>query len=53
MTDEKKCAHPACNCTAPEHSRYCSTYCRDAGGTLELSCNCGHPACADELTPRQ
>jgi hypothetical protein len=46
MTDElKKCSHPACSCKVPEGSDYCSPYCHDAKGTLEISCNCGHPGC--------
>lgn len=41
-----KCAHPACNCTTSEDSGYCSQYCSDAKGTMEISCNCGHGGCA-------
>jgi hypothetical protein len=52
MAKDKKCAHPACNCMAAADSKYCSEYCHDAGSTLELSCNCGHPGCADEMTHR-
>jgi hypothetical protein len=52
MADDKKCAHPACNCVATKDSKYCSQYCHDAGNTVELSCNCGHGGCADELTHR-
>jgi len=33
---KKKCAHPACNCPA-EKGRYCSQYCKDAGGRMEKS----------------
>ena len=50
MADQGKCAHPACNCRAPEGEKYCSTYCHDAGDTVELACNCGHPGCAEEMT---
>jgi hypothetical protein len=46
MSDTKKCAHPACNCLAAKDSKHCSQYCKDAGSTMELSCNCGHPGCA-------
>jgi hypothetical protein len=49
MAEKEKCAHPACNCMAPPDSKHCSQYCRDAAGTLELACNCGHPGCAEEL----
>lgn len=50
MADQKKCAHPACSCTAPEGEKYCSTYCHDAGSTLEINCNCGHAGCAQTAT---
>jgi hypothetical protein len=51
MTENKKCAHPACNCMVPKDNKYCSEYCcHDAGTTLELSCNCRHPGCAEEMT---
>jgi hypothetical protein len=52
MAENQKCAHPACNCTVPAGQKYCSEYCHDARETVELSCNCGHPGCADELTHR-
>jgi len=45
-TTIKKCAHPACNCMAQADDSYCSNYCRDAKGTTEISCNCGHPGCS-------
>ena len=41
----KKCAHPACQCMAAQGSKYCSDYCHDAGDTMEIRCNCGHPGC--------
>lgn len=50
MAQNKKCAHPACNCEAPKDSKYCSQYCQDAGGTLELACNCGHAGCAEKAS---
>jgi hypothetical protein len=49
MATTDKCAHPACNCKASEDSKYCSQYCEDAKDTLELSCNCAHAGCAEEL----
>jgi hypothetical protein len=42
----RKCAHPACDCEVTSDDKYCSTYCQDAGDTMEISCNCGHPGCA-------
>jgi hypothetical protein len=44
--EKKKCAHPACACEVNADSRYCSQYCKDAGSTTEISCNCGHAGCA-------
>jgi hypothetical protein len=49
MADQKKCAHPACSCMAPEGEKYCSTACHDAGGMLELACNCGHAGCGEKV----
>jgi hypothetical protein len=46
--DDKKCAHPACTCQAAEGSKFCSTYCEDAGDDeVEISCDCGHEVCDD------
>lgn len=42
-----KCAHPACSCPAESGSKYCGTYCHDAGNKMETACNCGHAACAE------
>jgi hypothetical protein len=42
----KKCAHPACTCPVEKGQKYCSQYCQDAGGTMEISCNCGHAGCS-------
>lgn len=46
-----KCAHPACNCPAPEGEKYCGAYCHDARDLTELACNCGHLGCAEEMAP--
>jgi hypothetical protein len=43
---KKKCAHPACNCLVEHGTKYCSDYCHDAAGTMEIACNCRHPQCA-------
>lgn len=48
--NDKVCAHRGCNCAPREDSKYCSPYCEDAGDTLELACNCGHPGCGVEGT---
>jgi hypothetical protein len=46
----KKCAHPACTCTARPDSSYCSTYCEGEAETADILCNCGHPACGREVS---
>jgi hypothetical protein len=50
MTEDTKdkCAHPACACLRANDSKYCSTYCEDAGDTVELTCNCGHAGCGTD-----
>jgi len=48
MTNERKCAHPACECmVAPKapYGKYCSEECKRAGQISELHCNCQHPPC--------
>ena len=45
-TNDKKCAHPACNCRVAGDDEYCSPYCEDAKETTEISCNCAHAGCA-------
>jgi len=50
--EPNKCAHPACNCLVEDGSKYCSQYCKDARGTMEIACNCGHAGCGvGEGTP--
>ncbi len=51
MADPKKCKHPACNCHTVND--YCSTACEDAGDTLEIACNCGHPGCKEMMAPKE
>ena len=46
MSEEKKCAHPACHCHARPNDDYCSTYCEGEAKTADIICNCGHPNCA-------
>jgi hypothetical protein len=48
MADKREgmCAHPACQCEVKKDEKYCSQYCEDAGGTMEISCNCDHPGCS-------
>ena len=45
MTTNKKCAHPACSCTAPEGEAYCSVSCKDKKDLTELACQCKHAGC--------
>lgn len=42
---DNKCAHPSCNCPPAKGGKYCSEYCKDARGSMELSCNCRHEGC--------
>jgi hypothetical protein len=48
MADGNKCAHPICECIVPKggaHGKYCSETCKEKGDTIELRCDCQHPAC--------
>lgn len=48
MSEQEKCAHPACNCFVRKDSpygKYCSEHCKQAGDHIELRCDCQHPAC--------
>ena len=45
MEKQEKCAHPSCFCTAKTGSKYCGTYCEGEADTVDIMCNCGHPAC--------
>ena len=45
MADNRKCAHPGCNCTASNNSKYCSQACQSAGDRREETCGCGHASC--------
>jgi hypothetical protein len=44
----QKCAHPACACPAAKDSKYCSTFCAGKADKPDITCNCGHAACAVE-----
>jgi hypothetical protein len=46
MPDQKKCAHPSCNCQVGKDAKYCSEYCEKAGSMTELRCGCHHANCA-------
>jgi hypothetical protein len=49
MADFEKCAHPACQCKVSNDGRfgkYCSESCKEKAGLSELTCQCGHAACA-------
>ena len=46
MSDTKKCAHPACSCSAAKDSDYCSAYCEGQATTPDLKCSCGHMGCS-------
>jgi hypothetical protein len=53
MAEQKKCAHPSCNCTADKDSDYCGAYCEGRANTLSVTCSCGHDACEDHIPPRE
>ena len=44
---DKKCAHPACDCQAASDSKYCGEYCENAekSGVVEIGCSCEHDEC--------
>ena len=44
-TTPKKCANPACNCTAPNKEKYCSAHCEGIAEKIEIVCTCGHDGC--------
>jgi len=46
MAENKKCAHPSCNCHAREGNEYCSVYCEGAGTAPDIQCGCGHTECS-------
>lgn len=49
QTDVKKCAHVPCTCNASY--KFCSQACKDAGSSeTEITCPCGHPSYAAQLT---
>lgn len=43
-----KCAYEECKCQVPSTQKYCSDYCSDADGVVEveLQCECKHAPCA-------
>ena len=45
---EKKCAHPACDCPAAKDSKYCGEYCENAekARVMEIGCGCEHASCS-------
>jgi hypothetical protein len=52
--NKHKCAHPSCQCQISGDAKYCSAYCADAKGTMEIACTCGHPGCmigTEEVEP--
>lgn len=43
-----KCAYVECKCQIPSTQKYCSDYCSNADGVVEveLQCECKHAPCA-------
>ena len=48
----EKCAHPGCECTAQQGSKYCSPYCEIAGDVSSIACECGHAECTVGATAK-
>lgn len=48
MADNKKCAHPGCNCTTTDGGKYCGAYCEGRADQTEIMCECGHGGCEME-----
>jgi metallothionein len=45
MSDQKKCANPACSCVPANKEKFCSAHCEGLKGSTEVMCGCGHPGC--------
>jgi hypothetical protein len=43
--ENRKCAHPPCDCYAGREEQFCGVYCRNAGDISEFECECGHVDC--------
>ena len=50
MSDVKKCGNPACSCVPPAKEKFCSPHCEALQGSVEISCQCAHAACAGEAS---
>ena len=42
---QEKCAHPSCNCTAVQDSKFYSAVCEGNAGRADTICGCNHPQC--------
>jgi metallothionein len=49
MSDAKKCGNPACTCIPPGKEKFCSAHCEGLKGSVEITCQCGHPGCRGEI----
>lgn len=49
MSEEKKCANPACTCIPPKGDKFCGAHCEGLKGTVEVSCQCGHTSCGGDI----
>jgi hypothetical protein len=47
--DDKKCAHPCCDCIVSEESEVCSNACSDSESTDR--CRCRHKECKGHKLP--
>jgi hypothetical protein len=41
MSDQKKCANPACSCVPANKEKFCSAHCEGLKGSTEVMCDCG------------
>ena len=55
MADETKrgdantCKNPPCTCPVEKGEKFCSVHCQGTGNTVQIDCDCGHPACAGDF----
>jgi hypothetical protein len=52
-TEAKKCGHQSCHCRVEEGKIFCGPWCEGAKDHIEvMTCECGHPACAESMSER-
>ena len=43
------CKNPPCTCPDEKGEKFCSVHCQSTGNTVQIDCDCGHPACAGDF----